>query len=62
MSAAARFALDVALAWLMPWRAVRALRDSRSSFATLCEVFVRQGERLERYEPKPRERHLHLVK
>lgn len=61
MSAAVRFAADVALAWLMPWRAVRDLRESRSAFGSLCDVLLIQGKRLRQAEGQPEPRHLHLV-
>ncbi len=59
---AVRFALAMALVWVAPWRAVRRQRDNDVAFRRVCDVLLLQAERLKRYEPEPRERHLHLVK
>jgi hypothetical protein len=53
--------LAALLVMVVPWVAVRDVRRSHSAFRTLCDVFLTQDKRLQRYEPRARPRHLHAV-
>jgi hypothetical protein len=64
VSAVCRFALEVALTWLMPVRSVRALRAQRASQDRVVRYLA--GVLMDRHEvmhgPIAGPRHLHLVK
>lgn len=57
--------LAVLVVLLMPWTAVRDMRQSTSAFRSLCDVFLiarRQEQEAAAASPPPRTRHLYLVR